>query len=115
VGVLVLSQYVETRHATKLPEETPEAVGYLLKDRVSDVTDFVDAVHRVRRGGSAIDPEVVASLLGRRREQSAISEWLFLSPKTVETHVGAVLSELGLLPAADDHRRVLAVLMYLGS
>jgi DNA-binding NarL/FixJ family response regulator len=73
VGVLVLSQHVETRHAMKFLEETPEAVGYLLKDRVSDVTDIVDAVHRVRRGGSAIDPEVVASLLERRRELSAIS------------------------------------------
>jgi DNA-binding NarL/FixJ family response regulator/class 3 adenylate cyclase len=138
VGVLVLSQYVETRHAMKLLEETPEAVGYLLKDRVSDVTEFVDAVHRVRRGGSAIDPEVVGSLLGRRREQSAVSdltdrereilglmaegrsnqaicERLFLSPKTVETHVGAIFSKLELPPAADDHRRVLAVLMYLES
>jgi DNA-binding NarL/FixJ family response regulator len=138
VAVLVLSQYVETTHAMKLLEETPEAVGYLLKDRVSDVTEFVDAVHRIRRRGSAIDPEVVANLLGRRRQRSAvsdltereqeilglmaegrsnqaISERLFLSPKTVETHVGAIFSKLGLLPAADDHRRVLAVLMYLGS
>jgi DNA-binding NarL/FixJ family response regulator/class 3 adenylate cyclase len=138
VAVLVLSQYVETTHAMKLLEETPEAVGYLLKDRVSDVAEFVDSVHRIRRGGSAIDPEVVANLLGRRRERSAvsdltereqeilglmaegrsnqaISERLFLSPKTVETHVGAIFSKLGLLPAADDHRRVLAVLMYLGS
>ena len=138
VGVLVLSQYVETRHALTLLEETPERVGYLLKDRVSDLEDFVEAIRRVARGGSAIDPEVVSSLLGRRRARSAledltarereilglmaegrtnqaISERLFLSPKTVETHVGAIFSKLGLLPAADDHRRVLAVLLYLGS
>ena len=137
VGVLVLSQYVETRHAMKLLEETPERVGYLLKDRVSDLDDFIDAVGRIARGGSAIDPEVVGRLLGRSRERSAIdgltqrereilglmaegrsnqaiSERLFLSPKTVETHVGAIFSKLELLPAADDHRRVLAVLLYLG-
>jgi DNA-binding NarL/FixJ family response regulator/class 3 adenylate cyclase len=136
VGVVVLSQYVETRHALKLLQETPDRVGYLLKDRVSDLADFVDAVRRIARGGSAIDPEVVSSLLGRRREHDviddltdrereilglmaegrtnqAISEQLFLSPKTVETHVGAIFSKLGLQPAADDHRRVLAVLMYL--
>ena len=136
VGVLVLSQYVETHHALKLLEETPERVGYLLKDRVSDLADFVDAVRRIARGGSVIDPEVVSSLLGRRRERDviedlterereilglmaegrtnqAISERLFLSPKTVESHVGAIFSKLGLLPAADDHRRVLAVLLYL--
>jgi DNA-binding NarL/FixJ family response regulator/class 3 adenylate cyclase len=136
VGVMVLSQYVETRHALKLLQETPERVGYLLKDRVSDLADFVEALRRIERGGSAIDPEVVSSLLGRRREHDvleglterereilglmaegrtnqAISEGLFLSPKTVETHVGAIFSKLGLLPAADDHRRVLAVLLYL--
>jgi DNA-binding NarL/FixJ family response regulator/class 3 adenylate cyclase len=136
VGVLVLSQYVETRHALKLLEETPDRVGYLLKDRVSDLADFVDAVRRIARGGSVIDPEVVSRLLGRRREHDviedlterereilalmaegrtnqAISERLFLSPKTVETHVGAIFSKLQLLPAADDHRRVLAVLLYL--
>jgi DNA-binding NarL/FixJ family response regulator len=136
VGVLVLSQYVETRHAITLLEETPERVGYLLKDRVSELAEFIDAVRRIARGGSAIDPEVVSSLLGRRRERSAvedlterereilglmaegrtnqaISQRLFLSPKTVETHVGAIFSKLGLLPAADDHRRVLAVLLFL--
>ena len=136
IGVLVLSQYVETTHALELLQETPERVGYLLKDRVSDLDDFVETVRRIARGGSAIDPEVVSGLLGRKRQRDiledltdrereilglmaegrtnqAISERLSLSPKTVETHVGAIFSKLGLLPAADDHRRVLAVLLYL--
>ncbi|HEY2965943.1 MAG TPA: response regulator [Actinomycetota bacterium] len=136
VGVLVLSQYVEARHAIQLLRDAPEGVGYLLKDRVSDIGEFVDSVRRVARGGSAIDPEVVAHLLNRHGEGSelaaltgrereiialmaegrsnqAISERLFLSPKTVETHVGAIFSKLGLFPGADDHRRVLAVLMFL--
>jgi len=136
VGVLVLSQYVETRQAVKLLQNAPQRVGYLLKDRVSDIAEFTDAVRRIARGGSVIDPEVVGQLLRRRGEDSAlagltgreqdilalmaqgrsnraISERLFLSPKTVETHVGAIFTKLGLLPAADDHRRVLAVLTYL--
>jgi DNA-binding NarL/FixJ family response regulator/class 3 adenylate cyclase len=136
VGVLVLSQYVETRHAIRLLQETPERVGYLLKDRVADIDDFADAIRRVARGGSAIDPEVVAELLGRRtrhgslqtltareqeilalmaegRSNQAICERLFLSPKTVETHIGSIFSKLGFEPAGDDHRRVLAVVMYL--
>jgi len=136
VGVLVLSQYVETRQAVKLLQNAPQGVGYLLKDRVSDIAEFADAARRIARGGSVIDPEVVAQLLRRygedsalagltRREQDilalmaqgrsnrAICERLFLSPKTVETHVGAIFTKLGLLPAADDHRRVLAVLTYL--
>ncbi|HEX2426225.1 MAG TPA: response regulator transcription factor [Actinomycetota bacterium] len=136
VAVLVLSQYVETQHAMRLLRDTPERVGYLLKDRVSDIDEFADAVRRIARGGSVIDPEVVAQLLGRRsedhalealtdrereilalmaegRSNQAICERLFLSPKTVETHVGSIFSKLGLLQAADDHRRVLAVLAYL--
>ena len=138
VAVLVLSQYVETQHALRLLRDTPERVGYLLKDRVSDIDEFADAVRRIARGGSVIDPEVVAQLLGRRsedhaidaltdrereilslmaegRSNQAICERLFLSPKTVETHVGSIFAKLGLLPAADDHRRVLAVLTYLRS
>jgi len=136
IGLLVLSQYVETRQAVKLLQNASHGVGYLLKDRVSDIAEFADAVRRVARGGSAIDPGVVAHLLQRRgaysalgaltgREQDilalmaqgrsnrAICERLVLSPKTVETHVGAIFSKLGLLPAADDHRRVLAVITYL--
>jgi DNA-binding NarL/FixJ family response regulator len=135
VGVLVLSQYVETRQAVKLLQNAPQRVGYLLKDRVSDIAEFTDAVRRIARGGSVIDPEVVAQLLRRRedgaladltsrerdilalmaqgRSNRAIGERLFLSPKTVETHVGAIFAKLGLLPAADDHRRVLAVITYL--
>jgi len=134
--ILVLSQIVEARHALRLFRETPEGFGYLLKDRVVELDDFLDAVNRVGRGGTAIDPEVVAQLLGRRpdddplaeltprelevlgliaegRSNKAICAKLFLSPKTVETHVNSIFLKLGLLPAPDDHRRVLAVLAYL--
>jgi DNA-binding NarL/FixJ family response regulator len=136
VGVLVLSQYVETQHAVRLLEASPDGVGYLLKDRVADVDELADGVRRVAGGGSVIDPEVVSQLLRRRRatdplerlterereilammaegrSNQAISERLFLSPKTVETHVGHIFDKLGLLPAADDHRRVLAVIAFL--
>lgn len=136
VGVLVLSQYVETRQAVKLLADAPQRVGYLLKDRVVDIAEFTDAVRRIARGGSVIDSEVVAQLLRRRGDDSALAgltareqdilalmaqgrsnraicERLFLSPKTVETHVGAIFTKLALLPAADDHRRVLAVITYL--
>lgn len=135
VGVLVLSQYVETRQAMRLLRDAPGRVGYLLKDRVLDLAEFADAISRIARGGSVIDPEVIAQLLRRRedgatarltgreqdilalmaqgRSNSAICAVLFLSPKTVETHVGSIFAKLGLLPAGDDHRRVLAVLEYL--
>ena len=136
VGVLVLSQIVEARHALRLFRDTPEGFGYLLKDRVIDVDDFLEAVRRVAHGGTAIDPDVVAQLLGRHRDDDplreltererevlalmaegrsnrAIGSKLFLSPKTVESHVNGIFVKLGLRPAADDHRRVLAVLAYL--
>jgi DNA-binding NarL/FixJ family response regulator len=136
VGVLVLSQIVEAPTAFRLFRENPEGFGYLLKDRVLEVDEFVDAVRRVARGGTAMDPEVVAQLVGRRRaddpldeltererevlglmaegrSNQAIGKKLFLSPKTVETHVHRIFVKLGLEPAQADHRRVLAVLAYL--
>ena len=137
VGVLLLSKTVETRRALHLFTETAEGFGYLLKDRVVDVDDFLDAVRRVARGGTAVDPEVIAQLLGRRRPDDPIAELtereravlelmaegrsnagiggkLFLSPKTVETHIASIFRKLGLHDAPDDHRRVLAVLAHLG-
>ena len=136
VGVLVLSQYVETRHAIRLIQAGTDGVGYLLKERVGDLAELIDAVRRVGAGGSVIDSEVVAQLLGRarthgpldeltRREREvlelmaegrsngAIAEALGLNPKTVEAHINGVFSKLGLEPAMEDHRRVLAVLTYL--
>jgi DNA-binding NarL/FixJ family response regulator len=136
IGVLVLSQYVHVRQAVELLRESSGHVGYLLKDRVADIRDFVDAVRRVARGGAAIDPEVVSQLLAHRggqgplgvltereaeilglmaqgRSNQAIGERLSLSPKTVESHVGSIFTKLGLAPGAEDNRRVLAVLMYL--
>ena len=138
IGVLVLSQVVETRHVLELFSRWPEGFGYLLKDRVLDVDDFLDAVRRVGRGGTAIDPEVVAQLFGRRRADDpverltprerevlglmaegrsnrGICEQLVLSPKTVETHVNSIFAKLELASAPDDHRRVLAVLALLRS
>jgi DNA-binding NarL/FixJ family response regulator len=138
VGVLVLSHHVESVHAARLLADNPRGVGYLLKDRVSDVDEFVDALLRVGGSGSAIDPEVVSGLLRRRREHDplagltarerevlalmaegrsnpAICQRLFLTAKTVETHVSRIFTKLGLPPDAADHRRVLAVIAYLRS
>jgi DNA-binding NarL/FixJ family response regulator len=136
VAILVLSQYVETAFAMRLLSESRGGVGYLLKDRVGDPDELEDAIRRVARGGSVIDPAVVSELLLRRRaagpldeltererevlalmaegrSNQAICERLFVAPKTVEAHVASIFSKLDLLPAPDDHRRVLAVLAYL--
>jgi DNA-binding NarL/FixJ family response regulator len=138
VGVLVLSQYVEAAYAMELLGENAEGVGYLLKDRVSDIDDFLAAVKRVGEGGSALDPAVVSELVGRRRQNDplealtprerevlelmaegrsnqAISERLFITLRAVEKHVTSIFSKLGLPAAAQDHRRVLAVLAFLGN
>jgi DNA-binding NarL/FixJ family response regulator len=137
-GVLVLSQYVEEEYAVELLGDDAAGVGYLLKDRVSDVGRFADAVRRVGEGGSALDPEVVSQMLGRRRVEDpiagltprelevlklmaegrsnqAIAETLVISERSVEKHVTSIFGKLDLAPAAEDHRRVLAVLAFLGS
>jgi DNA-binding NarL/FixJ family response regulator len=136
VGILVLSQVIETRHAVDLLRESPTSVGYLLKEHVTRISDLADAVRRVARGESVIDSEVVARLLGRPRDRGpldeltsrereilglmaegrsnhGIAERLVLDPKTIEGHVTRIFSKLGLEPAEEDHRRVLAVLSYL--
>ncbi len=135
-AVLLLSQYVETTHALRLLEKGAGGLGYLLKDRVSDVREFVNAVRRIAAGGSAIDPDVVAQLVVRRRRRdlvgeltererevlklmaegrsnSAIAALTHTSLKTVEGHVRNIFMKLELEPADEDHRRVLAVLTYL--
>jgi DNA-binding NarL/FixJ family response regulator len=136
VGVLMLSQYVEERYVTALLEQGAEGVGYLLKDRVAEVERFTDAIRQVAAGGSVLDPEVVAQMLGRRsadrpletlteREREvlglmaegktnrAISETLFVSERGVERHVTSIFGKLDLPTTDHDHRRVLAVLAYL--
>lgn len=136
IGILVLSQYVEERYASELLAASASAVGYLLKDRVADVGEFVEAVRRVGAGGTALDPEVVAQLLVRARRQDplerltrrerevlalmaegrsnpAIARTLVVTDKAVEKHVGNILTKLDLPPDEDDHRRVLAVLQWM--
>jgi DNA-binding NarL/FixJ family response regulator len=135
-GVLVLSQYFEEHYMVDLIGERPEGVGYLLKERVGDVEVFIDAVNRVASGGSALDPEVVARMLGRRRaagpldrlsprerdvlaamaegkSNRGIAESLVVTQAAVEKHVTSIFQKLDLAPAPTEHRRVLAVLTYL--
>jgi DNA-binding NarL/FixJ family response regulator len=138
VGVLVLSQYVEAPYMMELLQGDIEGIGYMLKDRIRDVSEFADAVRRVAEGGSAFDPTVVSRLLGRRRSEDplgsltprerevlelmaqgrsnqAIAEKLVVTPGAVEKHVRSIFGKLGLPVSAEDHRRVLAVLTYLNS
>jgi DNA-binding NarL/FixJ family response regulator len=135
-GVLILSQYIDEAYAVELFGEGAEGLGYLLKDRVADLDRFVDAVRRVGEGGSVLDPEVVATMLGRRRDQDplavlsprehevielmaegrsnqAIGEQLVISQRAVEKHVTGIFEKLELPSEAETHRRVLAVLAYL--
>ena len=135
IGVLVLSQYVEERYATELLAGRPQGVGYLLKDRVADLAEFLDALERVGAQGSALDPEVVGQLLTRSkhplatltprehdvlarmaegRSNAAIAAELVVSEGAVEKHINSIFAKLGLAPADRDHRRVLAVLRFLG-
>jgi DNA-binding NarL/FixJ family response regulator len=136
VGVLVLSQYVEVGLALKLFEDTADGAGYLLKDRISDVTDFVSAVRRIADGGSAIDPIIVSTLVSRRRDDDplavltprerevlvlmaegrsnqGIADKLVITLRAVEKYVSTIFGKLGLPSAGSDSRRVLAVLLYL--
>jgi DNA-binding NarL/FixJ family response regulator len=134
-AILVVSQYVELTYATELLSDGRGGVGYLLKDRIMDVADFVDAVRRVSEGGTALDPEVVAQLFSRQksgplreltprelevlglmaegRSNAAIAEALVLTVGAVEKHIANILMKLRLPPSESDHRRVLAVLTYL--
>lgn len=136
IAVVVLSQYVEVDYASDLLADNAAGIGYLLKDRVADIADFLDAVNRVGAGGTAIDPEVVGELLGRRRRRdpldtlsrrerevlvlmaegrsnSSAAQALVVTEGAVEKHIRNIFAKLGLLPADSDHRRVLAVLTYL--
>jgi DNA-binding NarL/FixJ family response regulator len=116
VALLVLSQYIETRYATQLLSGRCDGIGYLLKDRVADVSEFLDALVRVAGGATVLDPEVVTQILGAsRRSNSAIAAALVVSPASVEKYVSGIFAKLGLPPSDADHRRVLAVLRYLGS
>jgi len=138
VGVLVLSQYLEDQYALDLVGDRAEGVGYLLKEKVGDVAAFTDAVRRVANGGSALDPDVVARLVGRQRHKSplddltgreaevlslmaeglsnsGIAERLVVGVPAVERHVTSIFGKLGLRQAPEQHRRVLAVLQYLRS
>ncbi len=137
IGILVLSHHVEAAFALRLLREGTSGTGYLLKDRLVDLEDFTDSIRRVARGGTVVDPAVVArlvdqpqsrsrlsdltererevlALMAEGRSNQAIADRLFVTPKTVEAHIASIFSKLELLPAPDDHRRVLAVLAFLG-
>jgi DNA-binding NarL/FixJ family response regulator len=138
VGILVFSQYIETRYASDLLATRSGGIGYLLKDRVADVGEFTDAIARIAAGGTAFDPEVVSDLLSANqhsaalavltsreqdvltlmaegRSNSAIADRLVVTERAVEKHISNIFSKLGLTPSDSDHRRVLAVLAYLGA
>ncbi len=136
LGILLLSQSLETRHATALAQANPRHFGYLLKDHVLDVATLTDAIHRVANGGTVLDPDVIRHLLGRKtvrdrlatltdrecevlalmaqgRSNNAIGRTLVLTDKTVESHIAHIFTKLDLQPQPADHRRVLAVLAWL--
>jgi serine/threonine-protein kinase len=138
VGVLILSQHLESEYAMRLLDEVPERSGYLLKDRVADVAVLVDALRRISEGECVVDPTIVSRLIHRRRAESpldelsarerevlgliaegrsngAVARQLFVNHKTVEAHVRQIFLKLGLVESPDDHRRVLAVLAHLRS
>ena len=138
VGILVFSQYIETRYAADLLATRSGGVGYLLKDRVANVAEFNDAITRIAAGGTALDPEVVSGLLSASRHAStlstltarehevlalmaegrsngAIADRIIVSERAVEKHISNIFTKLGLPPSDSDHRRVLAVLAYLGT
>jgi DNA-binding NarL/FixJ family response regulator len=138
VGILVFSQYIETRYAADLLATSPGGVGYLLKDRVANVAEFTDAITRIAAGGTALDPEVVSGLLNASRHASAlraltareqdvlalmaegrsngaIADRIAVSERAVEKHISNIFTKLCLPPSDSDHRRVLAVLAYLGT
>ena len=138
VGILVFSQYIETRYAADLLATGSGGIGYLLKDRVANVAEFTDAITRIAAGGTALDPEVVSGLLNASRHartlstltareqdvlalmaegrsNSAVADRIFVSERAVEKHISNIFTKLGLPPSDSDHRRVLAVLAYLGT
>jgi DNA-binding NarL/FixJ family response regulator len=138
VGILVFSQYVETRYAADLLATRSGGLGYLLKDRVANVTEFIEAIDRIAAGGTAFDPEVVGGLLNASRHttalaaltsreqdvlalmaegrsNSAIAGHLVVTERAIEKHISNIFTKLGLPPSDSDHRRVLAVLAYLGT
>ena len=138
VGILVFSQYIETRYAADLLATGSGGIGYLLKDRVANVAEFTEAITRIAAGGTALDPEVVSGLLSASRHvstlstltarehdvlalmaegrsNSAIADRIFVSERAVEKHISNIFTKLALPPSDSDHRRVLAVLAYLGT